>query len=322
MMEIQKRNRVLLVVDASNFEYVVLNAASNTWKSRCKDDLALVNLKPGKETDQDNLPNLLTVDSFVRILHLETQKRLESLNWIAKKHHQAEIDVAEGIDVVFTEDSPVSDNFRRKLYPEYKAQRKLIPSAFNKSVIKAYIRDVIFKELDIENKLGYRIVKVEGCESDDIIAVLMNHYTDYSCRILVSSDRDFLQLEDVHQYDMWGQKVKFSIAGHDDFSLTPREFLYWKIVRGDNSDNIRHVFPKVGDIKSYRLVKDRATLKKMLVESQEASERFMLNKKLIDFREIPKDMEERILKVIDEKMGSKSQRDEVLEFSESECMVI
>ncbi len=319
-MEEGKNNRILLVVDVSNFEHVVLNSACSGWVNKHKDESSF--LKSPTQTDQDNLPNLLTIDSFVRFLHKEVQDRLESLTWIVKSNHQTEVDASDGIDVVFSEDSPISGNFRKKLYPEYKAQRNLLRYSYNKSVIKAYIQDVIFKELDIENKLGYRVVKVEGCESDDIIAVLMNNYKNYSCRILVSSDRDFLQLEDVNQYDMWGQKVTFKIKNHDDFSLTPKEFLYWKIVRGDNSDNIKHVFPKYGDVKSYNLIKDRPTLKKMLTESQEAAERFLLNKKLIDFREIPKEMEGRIMKAIEEKIGTPSQKEEVEKFSVESCLTI
>ena len=320
MEEEKKNNRVLLVLDVSNFEHVVLNSAHSTWAKKHPEDSTII--KSVNDTDQDNLPNLLTVDSFVRVLHKEVQDRLESLKWIAKSHHQDEIDVADGIDVVFTEDSPVSENFRRKLYPEYKAQRSLLKYNFNKPVIKAYIQDVIFKELDIENKLGYKIIKVQGCESDDIIAVLMNNYRNYSCRILVSSDRDFLQLEDVNQYDMWGKKVKFHVKFHEDYKLETKEFLYWKIVNGDKSDNIKHVFPKCGDVKSYRLIKDKATLKRMLMEDQEAAERFMLNKKLIDFREIPKEMEERILKAIEEKLGTPSQKEEVERFSVESCLSI
>ena len=320
MEEKKKNNRILLVVDASNFEHVVLNSASSTWGKKYPEDAAII--KSVHDTDQDNLPNLLTIDSFVRVLRKEVQDRLESLNWIAKSHHQDEIDVADGIDVVFTEDSPISENFRRKLYPEYKAQRSLLRFTFNKPVIKAYIQDVIFKELDIENKLGYKMIRVQGCESDDIIAVLMNNYRNYSCRILVSSDRDFIQLEDVNQYDMWGKKVKFHVKNHEDYKLETKEFLYWKIVNGDKSDNIKHVFPKCGDVKSYRLIKDKATLKRMLMENQEAAERFMLNKKLIDFREIPKEMEEKILKAIEEKLGTPSQKEEVEKFSVESCLSI
>ena len=145
MMEEKKNNRVLLVLDVSNFEHVVLNSAHSTWAKKHPEDSTII--KSVNDTDQDNLPNLLTVDSFVRVLHKEVQDRLESLKWIAKSHHQDEIDVADGIDVVFTEDSPVSENFRRKLYPEYKAQRSLLKYNFNKPVIKAYIQDVIFRSL-------------------------------------------------------------------------------------------------------------------------------------------------------------------------------
>ena len=316
-----KINRVLIVADASNFEYVVVHSAVSKWYKDHKDDDALC-LKSPLETDQENLPNILTIDSFKRVLHKETQSRLESINWIAKSNHQLDLDCADGIDIIFTEDSKLSGNFRKKLYPQYKAHRSLVLHNFNIPVVKEYIQDVIFKELDIENKFGYKIIKVENCESDDIIAVLMDYYKNYACRILISNDKDFLQLEGVNQYDMWGKKVQFKLKNHDDFTLQPMEFLYWKIIRGDLSDNIKNVFPKFGDVKSYNLVKDRQKLKQMLTESQEAAERFMMNKKLIDFREIPTEIREKILTVIKEKMDQKSDKEQAEEFSASKCMII
>ena len=321
MMEEENTNRVLIAVDASNFEYVALNSAAYKWYGDHKNDDA-ANVRAPSKTDQDNLPNILVFDSYRRILHREILSRLEYVSTIARNFHQNEIDNADGIDIIFAEDSHVSGNFRRRLYPQYKAQRRLVKQSYNVPVIKEYIQDVLFKELDIENSFGYKTLKIEGCECDDIIAVLMRNHSNYACRIVISSDRDFLQLEGVHQYDMWGREVKFKIAHHEDLSLTPMEFLYWKIVRGDVSDNIKNVFAKVGDVKSYNLVKDKATLKKMLTENQEAADRFLLNKKLIDFREIPKEMEEKILKAIEEKLGTPSQKEEVEKFSVESCLSI
>ena len=65
-------------------------------------------------------------------------------------------------------------------------------------------------------------------------------------------------------------------------------------MKGDVSDNIKSVFPKCGDVKSYKLVKNKPLLREMLSESQEANDRYHLNKLLIDFRSIPKEMEEKI----------------------------
>lgn len=317
----EKINRVLIVMDVSNFDYYSIYSASGDWYRYNTDEFNSI-VKPKNETDQDNLPNILVSDNFRRILHKTVQKKLESLNWIARNNHQDELNLSEGIDIVFTEDSSLDQNFRKKLYPEYKAQRKLIPKQYNVSVLKEYIQNVIFKELEIEKRYGYKIIKVDGCESDDIIAVLMKKYDNYACRILISSDRDFLQLENVNQYDFGGNRIERIVKGNEDYVLNTKEYLLWKILKGDPSDNIKNVFPRFGDIKSYRLVKDKPTLKKMLSESQEAYNRFKMNKTLIDFREIPPEIEEKIYKAIKTKMDEINVKHEIEEFSLNSCMEI
>lgn len=311
-------NRILVAMDVSNFEYVTINAAFNKWRELYPEDSN--HLLPPKETDQNNLPNILNIDSFRKILSVTTQQKLDSLNWIIRNNHQNEVDIADGIDFVCTEDSSINNNFRKIKYPEYKAQRKLIAKSYNVSVIKDYIQNVLFKELDVEDKLGFKIVKVDGCESDDIIAILMKKYNDYLCRILISSDRDFLQLENVYQYDWWGNKIERKIKNHEDFEMNSKEFLLWKILRGDVSDNIKNVFPKYGDVKSYKLVKNKLLLKKMLYESQEANNRYKLNKFLIDFRSIPLDVEEKISNILSEKMSIISKNESVENFTLESCI--
>ena len=313
-----KRNRVLLVMDASNFEYLCVYAALADWKREYPDEAII--LKPRNETDQDNLPDILVYDSYRRILSRTVQKKFNTAMWIAKITHPHDMIEASDVDVVLTLDDSLKNNFRKIRYPEYKSNRKLAPKIFDISKAKRYVQNVIFKELELEDKMGYRIIGVEGCESDDIIAVLMKHYKDYRCRILISSDRDFLQLENVYQYDWGCNIVKRRVTEDKKTEMTPKEFLLWKIVCGDKSDNIPHVFEKVGEMKSFKLINDKGMLKKMLHEDRKAAERFMLNKYLIDFNSIPSDVEERIKKKIDEKMSMKTLNEKIMEFSVKSCL--
>lgn len=314
-------NRILLVVDSSNFEYYCISLAFSSWKDNYPDDAAL-HVKPVNETDQNNLPNIIVSKLFRRELGKVVQRKLESILWIVKNNHQEDVDLATGIDVIFTEDDRLGNNFRKIKCPEYKANRKLMPRCFDAYKAKEYISNVIFKELGLEEKLGYRFVRVTDCESDDIIAVLMKRFPNYRCRVLLSSDRDFLQLKDVYQYNLSGQKIERVIKNHDEMVMTPDEFRLWKIIRGDISDNIKGVFPRHGDVRSYKLVKDKPTLRKMLSESQEAANRYLLNKSLIDFQSIPSDVEERIYKVLCEKMKDFEIKSKTDEFILGECMDI
>jgi hypothetical protein len=79
-------NRILVAMDVSNFEYVTINAAFNKWRELYLEDSNHI-LSP-KETDQNNLPNILNIDSFRKILSVTTQQKLDSLNWIIRNNHQ------------------------------------------------------------------------------------------------------------------------------------------------------------------------------------------------------------------------------------------
>jgi 5'-3' exonuclease len=105
------------------------------------------------------------------------------------------------------------------------------------------------------------------------------------------------------QYDCWGKKIERVIHEITEEPVSRKEYLLWKIVRGDASDNIKNVFPKYGDKKSWELIHDMNRLSKMLFEDNGAAERFKLNSTLIDFRHIPKDCIERIEKAVDEKLS-------------------
>ena len=314
---VDKSSRILLAVDTSNFAYTCLYSAVNKWESEHSDEASVV-LKETWETDQENPPELLNYDTFRRSLSLVVQDKLSYLNTIVQTKHPDEVSTASGIDVILALDDTLDNSFRKKLYPEYKSQRKMSKVRFKISTVKNYILDVILKELNVETTLGYKIVKVVGCECDDIIATLMINHPEYMCRIIISSDRDFLQLDNVSQYNMWGEKIERTIKDVSETPLTRSDFLLWKIVRGDTSDNIKNVFPRVGDKKSYVLVQDRDMLKQKLSESNDAVERFKLNKQLIDFRNIPEDIRDKALAVIDEKLKESVDSD----FNVDNCMII
>lgn len=312
-----RSSKILVAVDTSNFEYVCIFAAASRWEKLHSDEANGVLNYPGK-TDQDNLPELLNFSSFRRILKFVVQEKLEFIRSIISLNHQSEIDCATDIDFIFAIDGNITQNFRKLIYPEYKAQRDLTKKRFNIKNLKSYIHDVIFSELGLETSMGYKMIKVENCESDDIIATVMKKYTDYMTRIIISADKDFLQLKDVVQYDCWGKKVEISINGVDD-EIDRKDYLLWKIIRGDLSDNIKNVFPKYGDIKSWKLVKDRDLLKRMLTESNDSVERFKRNSQLIDFRHIPEDYTNKILEIFENKMSEVRNLDE---FSLEDCMII
>ena len=197
-------------------------------------------------------------------------------------------------------DDRLKKNFRLEAYPQYKANRLLVKRQYRLQPIKDYIQNVLFKELDVEDAFGYRLVKVEGAEGDDVIATAIKDLApQYAGSVLIASDHDFLQIDGVREFDLFGKEAKRELGGE---SVSASDFLLGKILMGDRSDNIKQVFAKCGPKTALKYVKDKAALKKMLEESQESASRFLLNKKLISFDEMPSELRDSIKRTLNEKL--------------------
>lgn len=290
-----KKSKFLVCIDASYFSYFILFGAVSEFQKK-EPELASIWIKDPELCDQKNLPNLLNCEEFKSILKKLTMKRIETVDSIARDNFQNELDMATGIDIVFAMDDRVSYSFRKKLYPEYKAQRALVKRSFQLQPLKDYIVNVLFKELEVEEKHGYKIVKVEGAEGDDVIATtLLNLKDKYLASMLIASDHDFLQIDGVREFDLFGKEAKRDLGGEE---VSAEDYLLGKILMGDKSDNIKQVFPKCGPKTALKWTKDRAALKTTLKESQDAASRYILNKKIISFKEIPSDLSSAILEKV------------------------
>ena len=295
--------KFLVVIDASYLIYYSIYSAVNRWMNDEQTHFeASFAIKSPQDTDQSNLPNLLNYSSFKAALKKSVMNRFQTADQVLRSHYENELDTASTIHIILAEDAPLQHSFRKKMYPEYKAQRRATPKSYDVYRIKAYIYDVLFNELNLEKTMGMTRVRIDGAEGDDVIAVTLMNATPergYANRVLFSSDHDFLQLGNVDQWDLSGNRVlRESLLGKKKMeemlkngeTIDPKTFLLTKILMGDTSDNIPHVKDKVGPVKSYRYACDKAALKQMLLEDQDAAKRFILNKKLIDFNQMPAEL--------------------------------
>ena len=284
--------KFLIVIDGSYFYYTCLFAATKDFIEKYPSEAAQW-IKPVEECDQNNLPNLINCEAYRKMLKRVVMWRLESIDNIAKNNFQKELDNADTIDIVFAIDDKLTHSFRKDLYPEYKAQRALVKRQYKIQPIKDYIVDVIFKELEIENHYGYHLVKVAGAEGDDVIATtLMKLKDNYLGTLLIASDHDFLQIDGIREFDIFGKEAKRQLGGED---VSAKDYLIGKILMGDRSDNIKQVFTRCGPKTALKLVKDKDLLKKMLADDASSASRFALNKKIISFNDIPNELSTKIL---------------------------
>lgn len=314
-----EQKKFLAVIDASYMMYAILFGSVKDFIERFPSEASCW-IKPVDECDQKNLPNLLNCDSFKKVLKKYVMRRLESVDEVIKSNFQSEIDQCDAIDIVFAMDDKLSHSFRKGLYPEYKAHRALTKRQYQIQPIKDYIVDVIFKEIDVEHEHGYHIVKVDGAEGDDVIATALTRLEgNYIGKVLIASDHDFLQIDGLRVFDLFGKEAKRELGGEE---VSAQDYLVGKILMGDRSDNIKQVFDRCGPKTALKWTRDKEGLKKALKEDHSAAERFLLNKKMISFASIPQELSDKILESVSAALYKHTKLNKRLETDWSQFMTL
>lgn len=126
--------------------------------------------------------------------------------------------------------------WRKETFPNYKQNRKKIRA---KSTLDWELFHLLFNKIkkEITEQLPYRIMEHDKLEADDIIAVLAVKYAQAEPIMIVSTDKDLIQLQyksnRIHQ---WSPKAKKRIR------LKEKEYsLVEHIMRGDSSDGIPNI---------------------------------------------------------------------------------
>ena len=146
---------------------------------------------------------------------------------------------------------------RREIYPAYKANRKPAPPEFYEQV------PILMELLEAFNIPLYEI---DDHEADDIMATFAKqaHEKGYES-IMVTSDHDVLQLIDDSTVVATLKKGLTNVDYYDPkrfeakYSMTPTQFIDYKALRGDPSDNLPGV-AGVGEKTAIQLIADYQTL--------------------------------------------------------------
>lgn len=297
--------KVLLLIDGSFLSFVVNFRAFKSWQEQYQ-GMDTCTIRPPDESDQDNLPDLVNESQwFKKCLYNAAVDKLNGIANIVENSTGMLYPGSSFVDTIIAKDSKLTKSFRYALYPEYKLTRKL-----SRAKRGQYRIGPVFDELYANvfpSIFGERTVQlaVDGAEGDDVIASIARSKRigeEYEKIILISSDRDFVQLQidrPVTQYGARGEQVLPRLKhGNEVIELTPKQALMIKIISGDNSDNIKPIKPKVGEIRAYKYITEKADeFKKMLKEEPETAQHLILNSKLIDFHNIPEELSH---KVVDE----------------------
>lgn len=133
---------------------------------------------------------------------------------------------------------------RREVYSEYKANRKLkirLNRAETVDVEDNQLKQLV-RLIEYFEVLPITTVVTDGVEADDIIAYIANDYLKANGEqvYIMSSDKDFYQLVDqnVHVWSPTKKKLYFEEDVYTEFNIHPKNFVLYRALIGDTSDNI------------------------------------------------------------------------------------
>ncbi len=191
--------------------------------------------------------------------------------------------------------------WRKDIFPHYKASRK------TKQQKSDFDWNALFNILgkvreEIREFFPYKVLNVERCEADDVIATIAKRAAEsfpVEDVLIVSSDKDFQQLQKHGNVKQWNPIKKAFVKCPD-----PEKFLQDLIIRGDSGDGVPNSLSD-DDCFVVEGKRQKPLTKKALAKMHDAFLRGDLpsenrpfierNEKLVDFKNIPEQYELNII---------------------------
>ena len=141
--------------------------------------------------------------------------------------------------------------WRRQVFPHYKAMRKVNREKSDldwKSIFDALAE----LRQDLIEYFPYKVLHVESAEADDVIACLAKYsqsngliqeglFEEPQKVLVVSSDKDFIQLQKYKNVKQWSPMQKKFVTGSQK---EVAEYTIEHIVKGDSGDGIPNILSK------------------------------------------------------------------------------
>ena len=193
-------------------------------------------------------------------------------------------------------------SWRRDYFPQYKANRRKGRDDSDFDWAEAF--RIMHKVKDeIKENFPYKVLHIEGCEADDIIGTMVEHtqeFGQYEEVMIVSSDKDFLQLQQYNNVRQWSHMQKKELK-----DPTPKVNLIDKILSGDAGDGIPNVLSHddtfvngerqtpLSKKKKQAIIEDLADGELLYAASWYRN--YCRNEKLIDLSKTPDELREKII---------------------------
>lgn len=201
--------------------------------------------------------------------------------------------------------------WRRDFFPFYKSQRKHDREA------SGLDWGMIFNTLnnirdDLKTHFPYKVIDVEGAEADDVIAVLTARLAPHGNVLILSSDKDFGQLQKYPNVTQYSPILKRFIKIDN-----PKLFIKEHILKGDRGDGVPNFLSPdntfaAGErqkvINSKRLTEWLSQDVDTFCTNDTMLRGFKRNQTLVDFDYIPNEVQEKIVTAFDEMKPATKQK--------------
>lgn len=192
-----------------------------------------------------------------------------------------------------------SDNtnyWRKQMFPYYKANRK--KNQQNSDLDWHAIFETLNKiRQELKDYFPYRVIDIEAAEADDVIGTLVRNFSKDESILIMSGDKDFIQLHiwpNVKQYD----PVRKRWIIHND----PEQYLKEQILKGDSGDGVPNVLSNdncfvVGErqrpLTARKMEKILSTPPEDM--EREVARNYIRNAMLIDLSNTPDNIKEKVI---------------------------
>ena len=205
-------------------------------------------------------------------------------------------------------------SWRKDVFPFYKANRKT--NRQKDDIDWSGIFEVINSLTDdLVNHFPYSVIQVDQAEADDIIGTLVKNYYRQGKIMIVSSDKDFLQLQKYYNVSQYSPIQKKNLQITD-----PCKYIKEHIMKGDRGDGIPNFLSDddtfVTDKRSKKILKTKLEAWINLDPTEFCNEKMMRgwkrNQQLVDLSHTPQDIKQKIVDQYD--TYEYNQRDKLLNY--------
>jgi 5'-3' exonuclease len=195
--------------------------------------------------------------------------------------------------------------WRREIFPYYKANRKKSRESSGHDWNSIF--DCLNKIRDeLREHSPYKVIEVDTAEADDIIAVLSIKHSANEKVMILSSDKDFAQLQKYPNVEQYSPILKKFIK-----EPLPSAQLKQLVIRGDKSDGIPNILSK--DDTFVEGVRQKPITEAKIINwmnqkpeefcTEEMLRNYNRNEMLIDLTRIPENLKQSIIDTYETSKG-------------------